>query len=125
MRRSYAALLLLAASTAAYPAPPPGLSYSVSSWAAPRTVERYQFHLIDLNGDGIRDAVVYVTDRSFCGGAGCPLLTFKGVPESFDFIASSGAVQKPVYALEEVHNGWRTLAGFVGFGAFRSGGGCQ
>ncbi len=93
MRKSSAALLLLAASTAAYPAPPPGLSYSVSAWAAPRTVERYQFHLIDLNADGTRDAVVYITDRSFCGGAGCPLLTFKGVPDSFDFIASSGGTE--------------------------------
>lgn len=117
MKKSFATAVLLTASAVACAAPPPNLSYSVSAWAAPRTVERYQFHLSDLNGDGVQDAVVYVTDPSYCGGAGCPLLTFKGVPGSFDFIASSGSVNKPIYALEEMRNGWRTLAGVVGFGA--------
>lgn len=97
-------------SAAALSAPPPGLSSALSAWAAPRSVERYQFAFIDLNSDGALDVVVHVTDPNLCGGGGCPLVAFRKTPTAYELVASSGMVRKPIYALEEVRDGWLTLA---------------
>ena len=102
--------------TTAAAAPPPGLSSAVAAWANPRPVERFQYSLVDLNADGALDAVILVTDTRFCGGGGCPLVAFTDKGGTFELIASSGNVRKPIYALEEMRAGWRTLAALVGFG---------
>ena len=109
--------VLLILTAAALAAPPPELPAALAAWAGPRTIERYQFSLVDLNADGAPDVVVHVTDPKFCGNGGCPLVAFRKTPDSYDLVASSGNVRKPVYILEEVRNGWRTLAAVVGFGS--------
>lgn len=116
MKRSTLSALLLAVSGPAMCAPPPGLRTALEKWSSPRTIARYQFSLVDLNGDGAMDAVVQVTDPSFCGNGGCPLVAFKGAGADFTLVGSSGMVRKPIYVLKEKQAGWNTLAAVVGLG---------
>jgi hypothetical protein len=108
--------VLLCVATSALAAPPPQLGEAVQKWAAPASVARFEFSLVDLNGDKRLDAVVRVTDADRCGNGGCILLTFKGTPEGFEKVGDSGYVAKPVYVLKEVLSGWTSLAGVVGMG---------
>lgn len=98
-------------------APPPELFPALQAWAGARSIERYQYSLVDLNADGASDAVVHVTDPKFCGNGGCPLVAFRKAGGGYELVASSGNVRKPIYLLEEVRYGWRTLAAVVGLGA--------
>jgi hypothetical protein len=107
---------LLVVSATAMSAPPPDLTSALAAWAGPRSLERYQFALVDLNADAAPDAVVHVTDPAFCGNGGCPLVAFRKSAAGYELVASSGMVRKPIYILEEIRDGWRTLAAVVGFG---------
>ena len=116
MKRSTLSALLLVASVPAFCAPPPELRAALGKWASPRTIARYQFSMVDLNGDGKLDAVVQVTDPSFCGNGGCPLVAFMGTSSDFTLVGSSGLVRKPIYVLKEKQGGWHTLAAIAGLG---------
>jgi hypothetical protein len=115
--KKYILSTILVMSATAMAAPPPELSSALEAWASPRSIERYQFSPVDLNADGSLDIVVHVTDPKFCGGGGCPLVAFAKTATSYELVASSGNVHKPIYILEEMRNGWRTLAAVVGFGS--------
>jgi hypothetical protein len=72
--------------------------------------------MVDLNGDSSPETVVHVTDQSFCGNGGCPIVTFKRGATGLELVGSSGFVRKPIYVLNEVQGGWHTLAAVVGLG---------
>jgi hypothetical protein len=108
--------LTLAGTTIVFAGPPPGLREALEKWAAPHAVARYQFSLVDLNGDGRPDAVVHVTDPEFCGNGGCPIVAFKCAATGYELLGSSGLVRKPIYVLNEIQAGWHSLAAVVGFG---------
>src|SRR5580698_3283958 len=116
MRKTILVVSMFVATTPAVCAPPSALRAALERWASPRPITRYQFSLVDLNGDGIPDAVVQVTDPAFCGNGGCPIVEFKGESAGFTLVGSSGLVRKPIYLLNEVQDGWHTLAAVVGLG---------
>jgi hypothetical protein len=109
-------IALLCVATDALAAPPPQLREAIQKWAAPAPLGRFEFSLVDLNGDKTLDAVVRVTDPDRCGSGGCVLLMFKGTPEGYLRVGDSGYVAKPIYLLKEVISGWTSLAGVVGMG---------
>jgi hypothetical protein len=115
MRKTILVALMSVATTPAICAPPSALRAALEQWASPRPITRYQFALVDLNGDGILDAVVQVTDPAFCGNGGCPIVEFKGESAGFTLVGSSGLVRKPICLLNEMQDGWHTLAAVVGF----------
>jgi len=116
MSKTILVALMFAATSPAICAPPSTLRAALEQWASPRPITRYQFSLVDLNGDGILDAVVQVTDPAFCGNGGCPIVEFKGKTVGFTVVGSSGLVRKPIYLLNDVQDGWYTLAAVVGLG---------
>jgi hypothetical protein len=109
-------IVLLCFTTAALAEPPPQLRTAVKKWAAPATVSRFEFSLVDLNRDNTMDAVVRVTDADHCGNGGCTLLVFKGTPDGYEKVGDSGLVAKPIFVLKEASLGWKSLAGVVGLG---------
>lgn len=113
MRRTLATGLGMLLPALAAAAPPEGLDAALEQWAR-RPVDRYQFALADLNADGERDVIVHVSDPSFCGNGGCPLVVFRG-GGAYTVVASSGNVRKPIYLLNDRRGGWQTLAAMVGF----------
>jgi hypothetical protein len=116
MKNYFSIAFILATATPVLAAPPPELRPALEQWAAPRSIARYQFSLVDLNKDGTLDAVVHVTDPAFCGNGGCPVVTFKRASAGFELVGSSGMVRKPIYVLNELQAGWHTLAAVAGFG---------
>lgn len=115
MNRMVLAAAACAFSGSALAAAPSALTAAIAQWASPAKVARYQYSMVDLNGDTVPDAVVLVTDPASCGNGGCPLLVFKGVGKGYEAIANSGFVRKPIYLLKERNYGWQSLAAVVGF----------
>jgi hypothetical protein len=116
MNKSALMTVLLCVTTGALAAPSPQLRDAIQKWAAPATVARFEFALVDLNDDRTLDAVVRITDPDRCGSGGCVLLMFKGTSNGYERVGDSGYVAKPIYVLKEVIAGWTSLAGVVGLG---------
>ncbi len=38
---------------------------------------KFRYGLVDLNGDGIKDAIVYFTQQQYCGSGGCTMEIYK------------------------------------------------
>jgi hypothetical protein len=64
---------------------------------------------IDLDGDGLQDAVVLLTDKEFCGSGGCTLEVFKGTHAGLHFVSGTTLVLPPILVLPTKSHGWRTL----------------
>jgi hypothetical protein len=77
--------------------------------AGVRQVVSWRHALVDLNGDGSRDAVVLLLDPDWCGAAGCTLLVLKGSRRGFTVLSQSGASDAPVRLSPIVVGGWKTL----------------
>lgn len=68
----------------------------------------FTYALVDLDGDGIQDAVVYLNDE--CGSGGCDMRIMKGTKDGFNYISGSTITNLPVYVLPSKTNGWRDIA---------------
>ncbi len=77
--------------------------------AAGAVTPQHRYALVDLDGDGIPDAVVLVTDRAYCGSDGCTLEIFHGAGDGFSFVSGSTLSLEPIRLSRESAHGWRTL----------------
>ena len=84
---------------------------------------RYADGFIDLNGDGIVEAVVYLYGPDWCGTAGCTTLVLRRAGTSYRVLGQIPATSPPIGAMNEKAHGWRTLtatvpggASYVGYG---------
>ena len=80
----------------------------------PMTPLEYRPELVDLNGDGIKEALVLMLGQDWGGTGGQTLFVFRGVEKGFQFIGSMTCVRFPmegsVCVMESKSNGWRDLA---------------
>jgi hypothetical protein len=74
-----------------------------------KTFEPRQTALVDLNGDGIKDALVLLQGPFWYGTGGCTLLIFKGVKDGFKFVSSSSLIREPLLVSNARTRGWRDL----------------
>ena len=87
------------------------LEKTLAAWSSPDERPReYKVAMVDLNGDSIPDAVVLITDRSYCGTGGCSLLVLKGTKNGFVVLSESSISREPIYVLRETMHGWHSLA---------------
>jgi hypothetical protein len=70
----------------------------------------FKYALVDLNGDGIPDAIVYFTGQEDCGTGGCRMQVYKGTNSGFDFVSGTLRVFPPILVLPASTHGWRSLA---------------
>ena len=77
---------------------------------------QFRFALVDLDGDGIPDAVVLMTDRDWCGSGGCVMRVLKGTKSGFTYVSGSTVSRAPIKALKETRHGWRSLSVLVAGG---------
>ena len=73
------------------------------------TEQTYKTEYIDLNNDGIKDALILMNTPDWCGTGGCSLFVFQGGEEKFEFLSSSSLIQQPFTISENQTNGWRNL----------------
>lgn len=82
---------------------------AVVAQAAQTTAPEYQHGLVDLNGDGVSDAVVLLRDPGWCGSGGCTMLILKGSEAGYDVISRSTVTHTPVRVAESTSHGWRDI----------------
>jgi hypothetical protein len=74
-----------------------------------KTFEPRRTACADLNGDGIRDALVLLQGPYWCATGGCTLLVFKSFRDGFTFISKSTLIPPPLLASNARTKGWRDL----------------
>lgn len=97
------------------------LEKAIIAWAEESKAPSYRYAFADLNGDGIDDAVVLITDNQYCGSGGCSFVIFQGVGGGFKVISSSTITREPILLLPEKKKGWHTLSVFVAGGGAKPG----
>jgi hypothetical protein len=105
-------LLLCGATVSAPPAPPDELLAAVqlhAEKAGVRQVVRWRQALVELNGDGVHDAVVLLLDPDWCGSGGCTMLVLKGSKRGYAVQSSSSVTDAPIRVSPVVVSGWKTL----------------
>jgi hypothetical protein len=75
----------------------------------PSQTARYSYHLVDLNGDGKLDAIVYPVGFYFCGTGGCTLMIFQGVGTGFQSVGQVSVSRTPIVVTSAKTNGWKNL----------------
>ncbi len=83
---------------------------------ADRTHIRYGYALVDLDSDGIDEALVYVTG-GMCGTGGCGVEVLARAGSGWRRIASTSIGYPPIQVLPERTHGWRDLAIYSRFDA--------
>lgn len=72
---------------------------------------RFRYAAVDLNQDGISDALVLLQSQDWCGSGGCTLLVFKGLADqSYQLISQSTVTDTPIYLLSSSQHGWRDFS---------------
>lgn len=74
---------------------------------AQRTKFSYLHSRVDLNGDGEKDAIVWVND--LCGTSGCQISFYRKSKEKFERIYDEQG-WTPIVLLDSKTNGWKDLA---------------
>ena len=97
------------------------LDAAVRSWTRDRSLPSFRYALVDLNDDGISDAVILITDRRYCGSGGCSMIVLKGIVGGFEVISSNTLSREPVAVLLDKRLGWHTLAVLVSGGGEKTG----
>jgi hypothetical protein len=80
----------------------------------------FRYALVDLNGDGIPDAIVQFKGPKYCGSGGCTLEVFRGTKQGFEFISGSTSSREPIQLIAETHFGWQSFAVSVSGGGAKS-----
>lgn len=72
----------------------------------------YGYALVDLNGGGRNEAIVWARDRYRCGTGGCDAEIFVRGKSGWKLFASSPNTRPPIKLLLSRTKGWRDLAGW-------------
>jgi putative lipoprotein len=99
----------------------PVIDTAMTAFEKPDVLPSYEYALADLNGDGIPDAIVLITDAHYCGSGGCEMLVLRGEREHFRIISSTTITRKPIRVLAESRKGWKSLSVFVAGGGAKPG----
>ncbi len=72
---------------------------------------KYKFMRLDLDDDGLRDAIVYITAPygQWCTDDGCTILVFHAENSGFTLAGELFPVRPPLYASESTTNRWHDL----------------
>jgi hypothetical protein len=73
---------------------------------------QYEYALVDMNGDGRRDGLVYfkLPYGYWCGWGGCTLAIFAANPDAFVLSSEITRVRGPIIVTKRMTNGWRDIA---------------
>jgi len=82
---------------------------------------RFTVGLRDLNGDGIPEAIVYLTGSGNCGSGGCDTLILARNGNSWKIVSTISITRLPIRVLANTLNGWRNLGVRVQGGGIQPG----
>lgn len=69
---------------------------------------QYQYTRIDLNGDGLREALVMfnLPHSYWCGWSGCTMAVFAAGDNSFQIVSQTSRIRGPIVVGQTQTNGW-------------------
>ena len=70
---------------------------------------RFQAAEVDLNGDGLNEVIVHITDPSFCGTGGCNTLILERSGSGYRTVTDIAIARPPIRVLASYSHGWRDL----------------
>ena len=82
---------------------------------------RFTDALVDLNGDGKPEAVVYLTSNDWCGSGGCTTLILARDTNSWTLVTKVTLTRPPIRVLATKSNGWRSIGVWVQGGGIQPG----
>lgn len=82
---------------------------------------QYTAALLDLNGDGAPEGIVYLTGQSWCGSGGCTTVILARDHKVWRVVTKIAITRPPIRVLEERSNGWRAISVWVGGGGIQPG----
>jgi hypothetical protein len=82
---------------------------------------RYFSAYADLNGDGRKEAIVYLMGPHICGSGGCHTVIFSRQEKGYKEIAFIELTRPPIVAAKSKIKGWRDLIVFVSGGGILKG----
>ncbi len=65
--------------------------------------------MIDLNGDGVLDAIVLLQGMDWCGSGGCTMMVFEGGKDAMTFKSKSTVTDTPIRVAGTKTKGWSDL----------------
>lgn len=86
---------------------------------SPESRTRVRLAQADLDGDRQDEVIVYLEGQSWCGSGGCTALVLRRRGASYRIVTSMTIVRLPILVLNQVENGWKSLAVRVGGGGIR------
>lgn len=69
----------------------------------------YKHAFVDLNDDGVGDAIVLLEGMDWCGSGGCTMLVLKGEGAGYTAVSRSTVVREPIRVSTSTSHGWRGL----------------
>jgi hypothetical protein len=82
---------------------------------------RYSAAFVDLNGDGIDEAIVYLSGDTYCGSGGCITLVLSRHESSFRVVTRVTITKLPIRVLTSKSNGWSDITVVVSGGGIQPG----
>lgn len=94
------------------------LAKSLQAWSGSDATIHFLYVLVDLNDDGLADALALMTGPEYCAGGGCRLVVLAGEPDgSFRAVSASTVTREPISLLPKRSHGWHALVASVAGGA--------
>lgn len=81
----------------------------------------YLAAFVDLNGDGVDEAIVYLTGHLWCGSGGCNTLVLARDGASWRTVTMMTITRTPIRVLANASSGWRNISVWVEGGGIRPG----
>lgn len=82
---------------------------------------RYSIAFAELNGDGVQEAILYITGQSWCGSGGCPTLVLSRQGSTYRVVTRIPITRPPIRVLESTSKGWRNIGVWVQGGGIQPG----
>lgn len=82
---------------------------------------RYLHKLADLNGDGEKEAIVYLMGRDWCGSGGCNTLILRRDGASWKVVSKITITHPPIRVLSGTSHGWHSISVWVQGGGIQPG----
>jgi hypothetical protein len=76
---------------------------------------------VDLDGDGMKETLVYVSGEYYCGSGGCHLLVLKSKDTSYQVVGRTPITRLPIRVLATKTHGWSDIGVWVQGGGIRPG----
>ncbi|MGF1498896.1 MAG: hypothetical protein ACFB8W_19020 [Elainellaceae cyanobacterium] len=95
--------------------PDPALEQAILDYLSPElacgleTQVRYLHNEVDLNGDGLQEAIAYLIGPQTCGTGGCTTLVYEPTEAGYELVSYLTLVNYPIVVSDETTQGWHDL----------------